>query len=315
MARGRLARALAHPALVRRYVGDRLVERLQGGPPSDPGISVLDAEWDTLVLLDACRYDVFEEVNDIPGELSCKRSRGSTTYEFLEENFDGRRATDTVYISANAVVGDCHDYLDVYKLVGLWGDLGDGDHRDDDTNPASLTDPEPVVEEALRANREWPKKRLVVHFLQPHTPFVVKDGEPLPPGSVYRTFQGARAGTVTPEEVRAVYAENVEYVLQYVAQLVAELDGKTVVTADHGELLGEGIPFHLRVAHPRWGVTQLSNFDYGHYGGVRVPELVDVPWLEPEWTERRDIVEAEESLGVEMNEGAIEGQLAALGYK
>lgn len=300
----RVRRGIEDPALVRQYVGDRLIETFHGRRGRNDGHDVVDADWDNLLILDACRYDVFKKVCDIDGDLRRVTSRGSATYEFLEENFDGRALLDTVYVSANAVVGACSDYLDVYKLKGVW---------DDDRD--SIADPEPVVRAAREAHRAYPDKRLIVHFLPPHEPHLVKDGAALPDDSPYRNYDAARRGEVTASGMQSVYRENLAHVQQYVAGLADDLTGKTVVTADHGELVGEGFPTWLRVLHPRWGVRSLSHFDYGHYAGIRVPELVDVPWLELPFDERRETVAADAPADVEMDEAAIEGQLEALGYR
>lgn len=283
------------------------------------GMYVMEEDWDNLIILDACRYDVFEEVNSIPGTLDRRISRGGATPAFIEENFADRECYDTVWVSANAVVGQHSDLVDVHKLVGLWGDeIGNDEIEfpDDNTHPLSLTDPEPVVENAIEAKETYPDKRLIVHFLQPHTPYLVKDGERLPSDSKYRTFTAVRNGDVSEAEMRAIYEENVEFVMEYVEELLAELDGKTVITADHGELLGEGVPLHWRLLDSRWPLSDLDNYDYAHYDWMRVPELVEVPWHEIEDDdERRDVVEADEPEGVEMDESAIEEQLVALGYK
>src|SRR5208337_4727602 len=70
------------------------------------GIYVIDEQWDNLVILDACRYDLFQEMNTIAGTLSSRVSRGSDTAEFLLENFTKypKRTTfkDIVYIAGNA---------------------------------------------------------------------------------------------------------------------------------------------------------------------------------------------------------------------
>jgi len=39
------------------------------------GIEVMAADWDTLVVLDACRYDLFTEINDIEGEPRTRPAR------------------------------------------------------------------------------------------------------------------------------------------------------------------------------------------------------------------------------------------------
>jgi len=314
MQASRIKRAIENPSLALQYLQDQLLDRIYG--PNE-GIHVMDQDWDNLVILDACRYDVFAEVNHLPGDLRPVTSRGGATPEFIRENFADRTCYDTVFVSGNAQLGSRIDDIDVYKLIGLWGeaDESEPDETDDNTLSTSIADPEPVVEATLDAHAQYPHKRLISHLLPPHTPYLVKDGEPLPPSSPYRTLTAAREGEVTAAELRAVYRENVEYVLSYVEELIEELDGKTVVTADHGELLGEGVPWYVRLLHARWGVGNWEYFDYGHYSRVHEPELVTVPWLEIEGGPRREIRTADHSEGHEMNESVIEEQLAALGYR
>jgi hypothetical protein len=214
---------------------------------------------------------------------------------------------DTVYIAANAVVGTSADRVDVYKLVGLWNEIQQGDHDD-------VVDPESVVKEALTLSDKYPNKRLIIHFLQPHTPFIRRDGQRILVDSPYRDYDAARNGDISNEEIKAVYKENIEHVLDHVDDLIQQLDGQTVVTADHGELLGEGVGILTEILHPRWSIRERRNFDYGHYSHLRKPELVNVPWLVIEDNERRDIV-AEDPVGVEMKSRDFEEHLKALGYK
>jgi hypothetical protein len=62
--------------------------------------------------------------------------------------------------------------------------------------------------------------------------------------------------------IRQAYKENLEYVLNYVRELIDNLPpGKIIITSDHGELLGEG-------RH------------YWHYKDIKHPKLREVPWLE-----------------------------------
>jgi len=288
----------------RDWVGFGLVKRLQG--PKE-GVNVLDEDWDNLIVLDACRYDVFEAVSDLPGELQKRTSQASVTWSFLEQNFAGRSLHDTVYVAANAVVGTNADRLNVYKLVGLWSEIQQGDHDD-------IVNPEEVVEASLELADEYPDKRLIIHLLQPHTPFLLRNEEQIPSESPYRDYKAARTGNISEDEICAVYQENTANVIDHVADLVDHLNGKTVVTADHGELLGEGVGPLTEILHPRWPVTERRNFDYGHYSHVRKPELVEVPWLVVESETRRETV-AETPVGVEMESQDLEKHLEALGYK
>ncbi|MFB6295104.1 MAG: hypothetical protein ABEI97_05055, partial [Candidatus Nanohaloarchaea archaeon] len=70
--------------------------------PQD-GIYVTAEEWDMLIVLDACRYDTFKELNTIPGELKKVKSRATSTPQWLERNFSGDQ-NDIVYAAGNPFV-------------------------------------------------------------------------------------------------------------------------------------------------------------------------------------------------------------------
>lgn len=280
----------------------------------DDGIYILDEDWDNLIIIDACRYDIFNEVNNLSGSLNKVKSRGASTDEFILQNFKDKKSYDTIYISANAMVGRFKDLIDVFKLVGMWGEnvniMPEGDH----TDPNSLTDPEPVVDRAKEIHDNYPNKRMIIHLLPPHTPFLVKDGDNLSKDSPYRTFSAVRNGEVSENVMRSVYRENVEYILGHVSSLIDSLNGKSIITSDHGELLGEGVPLIARLLHHRWSFGNRDHYDWAHYPWIHTSELVEVPWLEIKSENRREIIEESSQESFEIDESAINSQLEALGY-
>jgi hypothetical protein len=262
------------------------------------GIDVFDEDWDNLVILDACRYDAFAGIAAprLEGSLGSRTSRGSSTREFVRANFAGKRAHDTVYASANSWYARLRDEIDaeIFKFVELNGE----DYRDPETKTFH---PEPVTENAKRVHDDYPDKRLIVHYVQPHTPFMG------PTAEQYFTQYGkatlptlAKQPDVTRDRIRAAYEETLETVLPYVADIVEYVEGKTVVTADHGELLGER----------RWPIPFRG---YGHHAGIYREELVRVPWLETPTADRKTIVaETPERDAVEAT--AVDDRLRDLGY-
>lgn len=251
------------------------------------GCDLLSEDWDNLVILDACRYDVFERLNTIPGELSSRRSKGSATVEFLERNFSDGPYNDIVYVTGHPnVTLTLADPF--HKLINVWKNEWDHDLR---TVP-----PAPVTRAAAKAYEDHPDKRLIVHYLQPHYPFIGETGrneideqagveytrravigdEPRR-DYPYNAWDQVRRGTLSTEVVWKAYCENLELVLPYVEQLVEHFDEKTVVTADHGNLFGERaglVPFKL----------------YEHPVGIHVEALVKVPWLVVEGESRKDVI-------------------------
>lgn len=62
------------------------------------------------------------------------------------------------------------------------------------------------------------------------------------------------------ETLRKAYEENLKIVLGYIAELIEKLSGRIVVTADHGEMLGE-------------------NNKFCHWSRATEKQLREVPWL------------------------------------
>lgn len=290
------------------YVRKQTLLTVQGGTQ---GPYVMDEDWDNLVILDACRADVFEKFCEIDGEYSTVFSRGETTPRFFNENFSGRDCYDTVMVSGNANVSNVLPKMNLHYFEGIWGEETTPMWEDD----REIVPPDTVVDKTLDVHERFPDKRLISHFVQPHPPFVVKDGKKLSQDSPYRSFSAAVEGDIPAAEMRSVYEENVNYVLNYVETLISELSGKTVITADHGELIDDYVPLPYKVIHPRVGPSKYHYYRYGHYTHLRQPELVQVPWLEIPSDDRREIRSADGSAGQEFDKDIIESQLEALGYK
>jgi hypothetical protein len=263
---------------------------------------VLDRDWDTLVILDACRYDYFESHNWIPGDLDPTVVDGNRSWEFMQNNFVGRQAHDTVYVTANPYADQIPDetfhYVDY--LTDRWNaEIG-------------TVFPEDVREAAIEANREYPNKRLIVHFMQPHRPYLGPTAEELRSridlkgfrneGDGLQIWGAAKQKDVTVEEIRRAYAESLDTVLEEAEALVEALDGKTVITADHGEMLGERVfPVTSRV--------------WGHSEGFSTRKLRTVPWLSIESDERREITTDAPETSEELQDDSVSERLEALGYR
>jgi hypothetical protein len=265
------------------------------GAGFDRGVDVFEQAWDNLILLDACRYDAFAERSTLAGRLESRRSRGSATREWVRANFADRRLHDVVYVSANPNYRKVADEIDaeVHAYVDAWRDdalVADG----------TVVPPEVVTEAALRAADEYPRKRLLVHYVQPHYPFLGPTGrEHFDPTT---TVVGAvRRDGVETDLLRRAYAENLDLVLSETERLLAGLEGLSVVSADHGELLGERLfPVPLRA--------------YGHPNGVYVRELVRVPWLIHPGDGRRRIVAEPPVERPSLDGRAVDERLRGLGY-
>jgi len=272
--------------------------------------NLMEEKWDYLIILDACRYDYFQKVfgNYLRGTLRKARSPASATSEWLKKTFT-RRYDDVVYVSANPyinsrgvdVVGfDARDYF--HKIVDVW-DFGWNE-------AVGTVPPEEVNAAAITATLTHPNKRLIIHYLQPHAPYIslanhapesvlspdkLRSGVFLLRNPVIRHFWKILSGEsrfledalvnkvvwkisrlfgplpslpmndalrlVGRKGLLRAYEANVRIVLTHVAKLVDRLQGKIVVTSDHGELLGEKNEYYHRPQH-------------------YISPLIDVPYLE-----------------------------------
>jgi hypothetical protein len=264
--RSRLRSLFGRPVSYARNINQRYYSdnyRLEFNPS---GSDFFAADWDTLVILDGCRYDTFRKFSTLPGHLSYRESRGSMTVEFLRGNVAGRALHDTVYVTANGQFYNYRDELDAsfHHVENIW------QHDDAWSEDHHTVFPETTTAYALRAAERFPDKRLVVHYVQPHYPFIEAPIEiddsfnPETPDFWKRVLVGDLH--FEPAELRAAYEANLERALPHVADLLEELAGKTVVTADHGNMLGDRArPLPMR--------------EWGHPSKLWIPELTKVPWL------------------------------------
>lgn len=261
------------------------------------GEHVYNRDWDVLLLLDACRVDLIEEVADEytilddPGTLT---SVGSSSIDWLESTFVDEYADEmreTVYVTGNPFSKRVLDEADLLALDEVWR-YGWDDQQG--TIPARS-----VTDRAIAAGRDYRFERLIVHYMQPHFPSVP---EPLSDGMNADTlgdgegwdspWHRLRRGELDRETLWSSYRENLRYVLDDVELLLENLDAETVaISADHGNAAGE------------WGV-------YGH-PKVPLESIREVPWYETTATDTESYVP---ELEPDVEHGEIEEKLGALGY-
>ena len=116
---------------------------------------------------------------------------------------------------------------------------------------------------------------MVVHYFQPHAPYIGSErlrNKQYESGgtatskiearaeSILDIYDSIESGSVSDEKLETVYKSNLQRVIQAAKPLIAESSEKTVITSDHGELLGED----------------------GRYlhGGMPHPILCELPWFE-----------------------------------
>lgn len=219
-----------------------------------PEYTVLDFEWKNCIIIDACRFDLYEKVT---GCSNYCISVGSNTQGWFDKTFENRYY-DIAYVSANPLISKYRqerlqkERLKFFKMVPVWWFGWDADARG--------TDPEKVTKEALQVRRTYPDKKMIVHYLQPHKPFIGENpineqfGE-----EIIGVWDQLRRNIVSQERVWSGYEGNLRLVLKTVETLMEKLNGRTILSSDHGNMVGT------------------CKF-YGHLPNVRLKGLVKVPF-------------------------------------
>lgn len=264
------------------------------------GDEFINAEWDNLIILDAARPELLRPHVTWDGEFTIRDSPGSFSREFMEEQFNGRTIHDTVYVTANPHVHNIEDGV-FHAIINLLETDWDPDLK--------TVRPVDVVTAAIKAAEEYPDKRLIIHFMQPHFPFLGSTGSEIRSGIAKRIGEGDEPhpwheqmmGSETDHETLIqAYRENHEIVCESVDRLLKDLDGRCVITADHANLTGErGFPIPIRL--------------YGHPTYFPHPNLLKVPWITVDG-ERRTVTEEAPDERIQIDDQTVEDRLSALGY-
>lgn len=272
---------------------------------------VMAQDWDNLILLDGCRVDIYKETIQSRDDFGTDNlnsifSVGSASPEFLSRTFDGETFHDTVYISANPFTeevadGTFHTSHALIRDERYWSEQ------------AKTVPPKKITTAVKELASQYPNKRLIIHYMQPHHPFLGSSGADVPFNrGVYGSEHDmqfsmdpwdAAYRSLRPnhELLRQAYRENLELALDAVQELVAYLCGKIAISADHANLIGDrGRPIPVR--------------GYGHPPEIHSKPLLEVPWHTLPFSERKNI-QADAPIETERFDDDLDGRLAALGYK
>ncbi len=227
---------------------------------------VTDRDWDYLFVLDGCRYDTFCTV--LGREVPYITSPNSGTRGWIKANFVMNPAAG-VFQDYTLVTGKREFSPSYFEEKGRHFPFGQSidvwrEHWDDEL---LTVPPHAMVAYCKEAAQS---SRAVFHIQQPHMPFLAFD-DPAKPylhpivtaSRPYGLWWNLAMGKLSLEKAKEAYENTLRLVLVHVAEVLKELEGKVVITGDHGNLFGE------------YGL-------WGHPLNVFVPELVQVPWLEVE---------------------------------
>lgn len=259
--------------------------------------NVFERSWDVLVVLDGCRYDLLQYCNDIDFIRSRDRivSVGSTTTKWMTGTFCDESVAvpdGTAYITGNPFSNQCLTGSECGFLIEAWQTAWDKKH--------GTILPRQITDRAIAAWREHNVDRMIIHYMQPHYPFIeypeMHGGlDPdqfgnMPDKPVWNKL---RDGDIERKRVWEAYLSNFGIVMDELQFLIQCIDAESVVTtADHGNAFGE------------FG-------QYGHPAESWNPYVRFVPWWQTT-AERSN--EYTPDLQREGTDRQVENKLRDLGY-
>lgn len=284
-------------------------------------IDIMKRDWDNLIILDACRYDIFKNIININGDLLRVVTPSSHSDEFIQANFNSRKLHDTIYISANPHADMTLDQDVFYKVITSYSD--DMFFHREVKKPY-----EKVTEIALSSCDQHDNKKHIIHYMQPHTPYLgnlavnireillTQEGVATQLSkqmtgtnqcNITREYRdlltAAMDNVISDELLKTLYVENLRLVLSEVNDLINNIVGKTVITSDHGEMLG----------NPSYTVPRKRKYEHppDHFA----PELRTVPYLIIESQTRREVVSEKPKSNDRSSKQAVNEQIKLLGYR
>ena len=136
----------------------------------------MNEKWDYLIILDACRYDYFHRYYKKyfkNGELKKTISPSTWTLEWAEKNFQNYY-DDLIYISSVPFINSLKEVSwhgskfnakkHFFKVINAW-DIGWNDE-------VSAIPPKNMTKIALEQIKKNPTKRIIIHYCQPHFPYL-----------------------------------------------------------------------------------------------------------------------------------------------
>lgn len=225
--------------------------------------AISDREWDNLIILDAARHDTYCET--INPEAKSRITAESHSKGFIRENFSEGDWSDTVVITANPFYNE-EEFRELTgknpeekfeTIFQVW--------KTDWNEEKETVMPQKIIERTKTAEKLFPNKKKIIHFMQPHYPFIDSElensgfGDALIEDQNEDVWTKAEQKNLSHSKVVKEYKKNHKILENHLNELKRFLKGKTIITADHGNLLGE------------------RGF-YGHPGGSNLEALRKVPW-------------------------------------
>lgn len=275
------------------------------------GTNVFSNNWDLAIVLDACRVDAMEAVADeydFISDVDSIWSVGSSSHEWTTQTFNKKYIDEfrrTAFLSANPfsyktlVGGKTPPYGTVLPFGSFaWQPIRSDDlaYYEQVSSGLEQVPPWRMTDRLIAVGREDSYSRVIAHYFQPHRPFLTRTEDPMEESEIAydHPMDMYDRGELSYDELWEAQLECLRAVLDCIDVLLSNFDAERVVmTADHGQLIGE------------FGVT-------GHPMGLPLPQVKRVPWVEMTATDEETYTPRTERS--QTTERIEEDRLKQLGY-
>lgn len=240
------------------------------------GTNVYNKDWDVLILLDCARVDMMQEVCDeypFLKKIDSHRTTGTNSARWMNSTFTSEykdKMANSVYITGNMASEENLSNDQFHHLEEVW--------RDGYDEEFAFMPAREITDRAIYYGRKSNYDRMIVHYMQPHLPFILFSKEDNESIQIEDTQCGGmtvgglyKEENWTRQQLWDSHIENLQYVLNYINILLSNLDAdKVVISADHGQAFGENGVWGHPPAQPidaiqfvPWCIT--SSSDSGKY--------------------------------------------------
>lgn len=212
---------------------------------------IKDKKWDNLIILDACRFDYFKEVLkenyldiNMRGKLIKANSHSKHTGEWYKNNWS-KKNKDVILISQHPRAWKEKLDKNFFKTYPLW--------KRDDWIILDI-----YLEKMKKVMNQYNNKKILVHLTPPHLPYRDNEGKEFL-NKIYKVGGGPKVYQKVREygnkngwnKLIYYYKKNILKCIKLIDKYINDLTGKIVITADHGELIGEDRFYGHNRSHPK----------------------------------------------------------------
>jgi hypothetical protein len=264
--------------------------------------NLMEKDWQYLIVFDACRFDTFKKVYQkyLPnGKLQKAISPASNTNQWCKKVFTDKY-NDVVYISSNPFINSkmklqgFEGKKHFYKIYDVWS-------KGWDENLGTVH-PREINKYTKKALKEHPNRRLIIHYMQPHQPYLGVGGQKNWSEIISR--EDSRKNRTIISAIKLKFGVLIKRSLgrkrwwrirsifglkpRHPMEVIISKKGRKGMLDEYQNNLEIALKEFIKILPLLKGKIIITsdhgellgeNNDYGHYPNLKTAKLIEVPWL------------------------------------